>query len=66
MVLLSIINRMYWTEVQYGHINMAPLTAAYPIITLVSGTHSVFKYYVYVSHDLHQCIFTLESEYNYA
>jgi len=31
------IDRMYWTDVTYGHIRSAPLTTGYPVVTLVTG-----------------------------
>ena len=31
------IDRMYWTDVSYGHIRSAPLSTGYPVVTLVSG-----------------------------
>ena len=31
------IDRMYWTDVTYGHIRSAPLSTGYPVVTLVTG-----------------------------
>ena len=30
-------DRIYWSDVGYGHIRSAPLTSGYPITTLVTG-----------------------------
>lgn len=52
-------DRIYWSDVSYGHIRTAPLSTGSPIRTLVTGKNyyiatSVYTHmYVYVAMDFH-------------